>query len=194
MKPRLFAIAAALSLLLSLAAAVAWATSHARPPRWRLIGSAHSADLARVNSERGTLLFTTAPGWSKDAHHGFWDAWWALSRSGQLTLLAQVIDYEGTLRRVYASPPSLVVDPPGESRRQAVVFTRVPDSAPWAIRLGFAFHSHAQVVDDGDGVGAPISARAWMVTLPWWVLVLLGLPMPLLWLRASRRRRDIPAS
>jgi hypothetical protein len=54
-----FNLAAALSLLLSLAAAAAWAISHARPPAWRLIGTAHSADLTRVNSESRTAHFTT---------------------------------------------------------------------------------------------------------------------------------------
>ena len=185
MKRWLFNLAAALSLLLLLVAAAAWATSHARPPGWRLIGTAHSADLTRVNRGRRTALFTTAAGWSKAEHHGFWDAWWALSRSGRLTLLAQVVDYEGTLRRVYASPPSLIVELPGEARPQAVVFGRTPDSGPEASRLGFAWHSDAQRV---DGTGGHASARAWMVTLPWWLIVLAGLPMPLLWLRVRRRR------
>ncbi len=116
MKRWLFNLAAALTLLLSLAAAAAWAMSYARPPGWRLLGVAHSADLARVNRGGPAVLFTTAANWSKVPHHGFWDAWWALSRSGRLTLLAQVVDYEGTLRRVYASPPSLIVDLPGEAR------------------------------------------------------------------------------
>ncbi len=192
MKRWLFNLAAALSLLLSLAAAAAWAMSYARPPGWRLIGIAHSADLTRVNRGRRTVLFTTAANWSKAPHYGFWDALWALSQSGRLTLLAQVVDYDGTLRRVSASPPSLVVDLPGQARPQAVVFGRMPDSGPWASRLGFALHSDAQLVDDGDGVGGPVSARAWMVTLPYWFIVLLGLPMPLLWLRVTRRRRDTP--
>ena len=76
------AAAAALSLLFCLAAAAAWAMSHARPSGWRLIGVAHSADLTRVDRDRRTALFTTTAGWSKSPHHGFWDAWWALSRSG----------------------------------------------------------------------------------------------------------------
>src|SRR5688500_19645397 len=162
MKRWLFNVATALSLLLSLAAAAAWAMSHTRPPGWHLIGTAHSADMTRVNSARRTVLFTTTATWSKAPHHGFWDAWWALSHSGRLTLLAQVVDYDGTLRRIYASPPSLIVDLSGEAQ-PVVVFGRRPDSGPWASRLGFALHSDAPPVDEGGG---PVSARAWMVTLP----------------------------
>ena len=191
MKRWLFNLATALSLLLSIAAAAAWAMSYARPPGWRLIGTAHSADLTRVNRGQRTVLFTTTANWTRTPHHGFWDAWWALSQSGRLTLLAQAVDYDGTLRRVYASPPSLVVDLRGEARSQAVVFGRVPDSGPWVSRLGFALHSDAQLVDE---VGGPVSARAWMLTLPYWFIVLLGLPMPLLWLRVTRRRGGPAAS
>jgi hypothetical protein len=187
MKRWLFNLAAALSLLLSLVAGAAWAMSYAWPPGWRLIGTAHSADLTRVDRGRRTVLFTTAADWSKAPHHGFWDAWWALSQSGRLTLLAQVVDYEGTLRRVHASPPSLIVDLPGQARAQAAVFGRMPDAGPRASWLGFASHSHAQLVDGGGG---PVSVRAWMVTLPYWFIVLLGVPMPLLWLRVTRGRRD----
>jgi hypothetical protein len=180
MKRWLFNLATALSLLLSVAAAAAWAMSYARPSAWRLIGVAHSADLTRANRGGGTVLFTTAANSSKTSHYGFWDAWWALSQSGRLTLLAQVVDYDVTLRRIYASPPSLTVDLPGQARPQAVVFGRMPDSGPWASRLGFALHSDSQPVEE---VGGPVSARAWMVTLPYWFIVILGLPMPLLWLR-----------
>lgn len=196
MKRWLFNLAAAFSLLLSLAAVAAWAMSYARPPGWRLIGIAHSADLTPVNRGPSTALFTTAANWSDAAaHHGFWDALWALSESGQLTLLAQAVDYEGALRRVHASPPSLVVDLPAHARPQAVVFDRVPDAGPWARRLGFAWHSDAQVVDDGDAAGGPVTARARLVTFPYWFIVLLGLPIPLLWLHAARaavRRVRLP--
>ena len=189
MKRWLFNLVAALSLLLSLAAAAGWAKSYASPPGWCLIWIAHSADLTRANHGGGTVLFTTAAHWSKDSHYGFWDAWWALSQSGRLTLLMQVIDYEGTLRRVFASPPSLIVDLPGQARPQTVIFGNMPTSWPWARGLGFALYSDAQLV---AGVGGPVSARAWMVTLPYWFIVLLGLPMTLQWLRVTRRRRDTP--
>jgi len=187
MKRCLFNLAAALSLLLSIAAAAAWAMSYARPSGWRQIAIAHSADLTRVNRERGTVLFTTAADQSKASLYGFWDAWWALSESGRLTLLAQVVDYDGALRRVYASPPSLIVDLSGEAQ-PVVVFGRMPDSGPWASRLGFALHSDAQPVDE---VGGPVSARAWMVTLPYWFIMLLCLAMPLLWLRVTRQTAHV---
>jgi len=190
MKRRLLTLAAALSVLLSFAAAAAWAMSHVRPSDWHLIATAHSADLTRADSEPQTALFTTAANWSDTSHHGFWDAWWASSESGRLTLLAQVIDYEGTLRRVYASPPSLTVDLPGEARAPVVVFGHMRDSAPRTNRLGFALHTDARSADDGDGTDVPVSARAWMVTLPYSFIVLLGLPMPLFWLRVARRRHD----
>jgi hypothetical protein len=189
MKRWLFNLAAAFSLLLSLAATAAWAMSYAQSSGWRLIGIAHSADLTPVNRGPSTALFTTATNASDAAAHGFWDAVWALSESGRLTLLAQAIDYEGTLRRVHALPPSLIVDLPAQARAQAVVFGRVPDAGPWARRLGFAWHSDAQVVDDEDGVGGPVSARARIVTLPYWFIVLFGLPLPLLRMQVARRRR-----
>ena len=188
MKRRLFTLAAGLSLLLSLTAAIAWVMSYVGAPGWRLIAVAHSADLTRVNGEPRTLLFTTTPNWSKAPNYGFWDAWWAQSESGGLTLLAQTVDYDGTLRRVYASPPSLTVDPSGQAGRQGVVFGGVPGSGPSTNRLGFAVHSDAQLV---DGVDGPVGVRARMVTLPYWFIVLLGVPVPLLWVRATRRRRSV---
>ena len=191
MKRRVLNLAALLSLLLSLAAAAAWVMSYARPPGWRLLGSAHSADLTRVSRGPRDATFAMAADWSETPHHGFWDAWWALSESGRLTLLAQVIDYDGTLRRVYASPPALTVDLPNQAHPPVVVFHHLPESGPWGGSSGFALHSDAQ---RGDGVGGAVIARAWLVTLPYWCIALLGLPMPLLWLRFTRRRRGVPVS
>jgi hypothetical protein len=151
MKRWLFSLATALSLLLSIAAATAWAMSYAQPLGWRSIGFAHSADLTRVDRERRTALFTTTANWPTSPNHGFWDAWWALSQSGLLTLLAQVIDYDGTLRRVYASPPSLTIDLPGTARPRVVVFGRMPGSRPRGSWLGFALYSDAQLVDEAAG-------------------------------------------
>jgi hypothetical protein len=129
--------------------------------------------------------------------HGYWDALWARSRSGRLSLVAQAADYGGGLRAVYACPPSLVVELPGPARTRVAAFGRVPDSRPWARRLGFAWDADAQQAADegGGGGGGPVSVRARMIMLPYWPVVLLGLPPPLLWLRVhgrSRRRRESP--
>ena len=185
----LFDVAAALSLLLSLTAAAAWALSYARPRDWHLLGTAHSADLMRVDLKRRTVV-SMIPVNGSDAphpHYGYWDGWWALSQSGGLTLLAQTVDYDGNLRGVYASPPSLIVDLPGPARARAEASCRMPDPRRWASRLGFAWDADAQLAaGDRDEGGGPVSVRARMITLPYWSIVLLGLPMPLLWLRGNR--------
>lgn len=62
----------------------------------------------------------------------------ALSQTGRITLLTQAVDYQGTVGQVLASPSSLLVEV--RARPQAVEFARMPDSGPWARRLGFAWH------------------------------------------------------
>ncbi|HEX8558272.1 MAG TPA: hypothetical protein VF668_09230 [Pyrinomonadaceae bacterium] len=196
MKRWLFNLVAALSLLLSLTAAAGWAMSYARPLDWRLLGIAHSADLTRVDLDRRTAVFMTPVEGPNVPRHGYWDALWARSQSGTLSLVAQAADYGGGLSAVYASPPSLTVDLPGPARTRVVAFGHMPDSHPWARRLGFAWDADAQqAADDRDGVGGPVSVRARMIMLPYWSIVLFGLPPPLLWLRVnrrSRRRRESP--
>lgn len=189
MKRRLFNVVAAASLLLLLAAAAAWGMSYARPLDWHLLGTAHSADLRRVDLEPRTGVLMMPVDGSNVAPYGYWDALWARSRSGRLALVAQAADYGGSLRAVYASPPSLTVDLSDPARTRAVAFGRVPNSRPWARRLGFGWDADAQqAVDDRDGAGGPVSVRARMIMLPYGFIVLLGLPLPLLWLRANRRR------
>ena len=191
MKRWLFNLVAAVSLLLSLTAAAGWAMSYARPLDWHLLGTAHSADLARVNLDRRAVVSMTPVNGPDAPRYGYWDALWARSQSGRLTLVAQAVDYDGgDLRGVYASPPSLTVELSGPARTRVMAFGRMPDSRPWARRLGFAWDADAQqAADDRDGVGGPVSVRARMITLPYWSIVLLGLPLPLLWLRVNRRSR-----
>jgi hypothetical protein len=189
MKRWLFNLVAAVSLLLSLAAAAAWAMSYARPLEWHLLGTAHSAGLRRIDLDRRTAV-VMMPVDGSNVRHGYWDALWARSRSGRLSLVAQAADYGGGLRAVYASPPSLIVDLSGPARTRVVAFGRMPRSRPWARRLGFAWDADArQAAGDGDGVGGPVSVRSRMIMLPYWSIVLLGLPLPLLWLRVDRRSR-----
>ena len=190
MKRWLFNLVAAVSLLLLLTAATAWAISYARPLDWHLLGMAHSADLTRVNLNRRSVVLMMPVNGSTVPRNGYWDALWARSQSGRLSLVAQAVDYGGNLRAVDASPPSLIVDLSDPARSRAVAFGRMPNARPWARRLGFAWDAEAQqAVDDRDRVGETVSVRARMVMLPYWSIVLLGLPLPLLWLRVNRRWR-----
>src|SRR5688500_12696300 len=172
MKRWLFNLVAAVSLLLSLAAAAAWAMSYARLLDWHLLGIAHSADLTRVDLDRRTVVVMVPVNGPSTPRYGYWDALWARSQSGRLTLLAQNVDYDDRkLRGVSASPPSLIVDLSGPARAQAVAFGRMPDSRPRARRLGFAWDADAQQAGgDRDGVGGPVSVRARMIMLPYWCI------------------------
>ncbi|HEU4557898.1 MAG TPA: hypothetical protein VFS20_08620 [Longimicrobium sp.] len=187
MKRWLFNLVAAASLLLLLTAAAAWAMSYARPLEWRLLGIAHSGDLTRTDLNRRTAVLMMPVNGSNVPPHGYWDALWARSQSGRLSLVAQAADFGGNLRAVYASPPSLIVDLSGPARTRVVAFGQMPNSRRWARRLGFAWDADAQQAV--DGVGGPVSVQARMILLPWWFIVLLGLPLPLLWLRVNRRSR-----
>jgi hypothetical protein len=173
----------------SFTAAAAWAMSYARPLEWHLLGTAHSADLTRVRADSPTAVSMVAVNERNAPRFGFWDGWWVRSRSGRLTLVAHTIDYDGGLRGVDSSPPSLIVDLAGPGRARVVAFARMPDSASLVRRLGFAWDADAH---DRDGVGGPVSVRARMLTVPYWFLVLAGLPLSLLWMtrrRATARTR-----
>src|SRR5919112_3698768 len=128
MKRRLFNLVAAVSLLLSLTAAAAWAMSYARTLDWHLLGIAHSADLTRVNLDRRAVVSMTPVNGFHVPRYGYWDALWARSQSGRLSLVAQAADYGGDLHAVYASPPSLIVELSGPARARAVAFGRMPAS------------------------------------------------------------------
>jgi hypothetical protein len=186
MKRLLLNVSAATSLLVVIVTAVAWAMSYVGTPEWHLLATAHSADLRRVDRGQRAAVLMLPVSRPDDSQHGFWDAWWMLNESGRLTLLAQTIDYEGRLRGVYASPPSVSAALPGATNARVVASGQVADSGSWAGRLGFGWSSDARdATNDREG-GGQVGVRVHMLTLPHWLVVLLGLPLPLWWLRVRR--------
>jgi hypothetical protein len=178
---------AALSLLLSIAASVFWAASYRRPHDWRLLGSAHSADLKRVPLDRRGVVSMTPTNPSMPAPHGFWDALWALSRSGSLTLVAHAVDYDGHLARIDAEVPAVTVELSGPSRTRATVFEDQRHARAKKALLHFAWDADTRQA--GNDAGS-VRVQARMFTVPYWSIVLIGLPLPFRWLAANRRRRS----
>jgi hypothetical protein len=187
MKRWLFHLAATFSLLVSLTAAVAWPMSYAPSRDWHLLGIMHSADLRRVDTDRRTAVLMMPVDSSTTPQYGFWDACWALSRSGTLTLVGQTIDYEDGLRGVTATPPSVAVELSGAARGRAVVMARIPEPRTRVSRLGFAWAADAQ-----QAIGGSVGVRVRMIALPYWSIVMAGLALPILWLRGNRRSRRRP--
>ena len=183
-------VIAATSLLLSLAAAVGWAMSHVQPLEWRLIWVVHSAGLARIGLDRANVIFMVSADGPGLPRHAYLDAMWVQSRSGTLSLVAQAADFTREASTVSASPWSLAVDLRDATRAQAVTSDRISHTGGWPRRLGFAWDSDVQqAIDHGDGTGGSTTVQVRMLTVPWWFVFLLGVPLPLLWMRAKRRQR-----
>ena len=115
--------------------------------------------------------------------YGYWDGLWARSESGRLTLVAHAVDYDGNLRGVYASPPSLTAELAGSTQTRAVAFGRLPESRSPARRLGFAWDADQQAVTNREAINGHVSVRARIVKLPYWSIVLPPLSLALLCLR-----------
>jgi hypothetical protein len=179
-------VVAALSLLLAIAASVFWAASYRKPHDWRLLGSAHSSELMRVPVDRRGGVSLVPADLSIPAPHGFWDALWALSHSGSLTLVAHAVDYDGHIARIDAVAPAVTVELSGPLRIRATVFDLERRAGVRSRLLGFSWDADAGQARSDRG-SVRVQARSF--TVPYWSIVLIGLPLWLRWLAANRRRR-----
>jgi hypothetical protein len=197
----LFNLLALGSLVLVLLAGLAWGLSYGRPLDWYALRTEHHpswlpGETSDGRRPAGIIARKTDP----SLPQGYWRAWWLRSLDGRITLLHQDAGV-GALGGALTDPPTrlyvLGYVASGSLQRQqrgnmeslaAFVIVREPAVQPfhWYERWGFSW---VRTTSTRPNAIPGVYARAWAVTIPHWLLIVLGLPLPLLWFWNRRQSK-----
>ena len=186
-------IFAAGSLLLSLGAGAGWILSYARPLQWRELHRSHEANWDVVPDGPDDwghgILHHEPKAWIEKAGH--WRVAWFSSQAGQLGLHRSYLEVREDAGWLPPVRVGIIHHTPHES------FGPLPSRFTTEIptlpnRLGFRYRHEAGVAWFR---GRPLPVRtevplvvgAQQLILPYWALVLAGLPAPLWWMWRNRR-------
>ncbi len=193
MRRIVFALLGGASLLLTLAAGAAWAASYARPLPWHEVARHHKAgwDVALFEPTDdtfdtfGMLDHGNPQGIERG---GSWRITWISSTSGRLGITRRVVEYPTGSRDL---PPVEVMNVRHTSYEMFGPVGNLGAQPPGRLeRWGFHYVDERGIawVRGRDGTGpVPLVIGVQIFTLPYWPLVLAGLPLPALWLWRNRR-------
>ena len=206
MKRWLFNLLALLSLLVVLAAAVARESSHSWPMEtWRPLNVDHGdweLIVGYDESGQGQPAGMRASAVAPEDTVGRWRALWLLHSEGRLQFGWQRI--EVPMRGVlFVHDPAgvLIHDEEPSSSETWYSVQRTPATRAMVLGLGYEHFdwptARAQPSNNPDAVPVlAVRGKATVISLPYWILIVFGLPLPALWLRArlrevrERRRRQ----
>lgn len=185
-----FAMFCLASLLVALAAGLAWAVSHVRPLAWHETARDHEAGwdvwLFEPEEPFGILKHGNPAGIDRSGH---WRVTWISSSSGRMSIAHHSVEYTTGPRDGRPVPVVRVQHTPDE------LFGPVPELASRMPRVleRTGFHCGRQSgfawIRGKDGTGeVPLSVNIRRVDVPYWFLLLVSVPLPALWLRRTLSR------
>jgi hypothetical protein len=205
MKRTAYHIVCAFSLFLALVAAAGWLLSYLRPSTHLLKGDMHRTVVFGRTLE-STPGGTVSRSQDRSAPKSYWRSWYFVNRAGRVYLFHQDVNL-GLAGAVTVQAPNVLrvleshvqfenqARPLVESQQPVRVVLPDPAQVPQRARdrrarnilveVGFARDAVAWQAKVAGGTSGSIT----VTMLPHWLFMLIGLPLPLLWLKRYLRQR-----